>query len=238
MSHLRNNIKDPKAELEIDVWQQSRIKDLWRVFRIMSEFVNGFEVMSMAGPCVSIFGSSRTPETDPNYKLAADTAAELVQRGYGVITGGGPGIMEAANKGAQAAGGKSVGLNIVIPHEQEANPYVDRDMLLNFDFFFVRKVMFTKYSQGFIVMPGGFGTLDELFEALTLIQTKKSGEFPVVLVGIDFWSGLIDWLKKRMLAAGNISESDLSLFHVVDEPTEAVKIIDDFYKEHIIGPNF
>ncbi len=236
MSQPQKHVSDQKAE--IDIWQESRIKDLWRVFRIMSEFVSGFEVMSMAGPCVSIFGSARTKEEDPYYQMASDTASELVKKGFGVITGGGPGIMEAANRGAQAAGGRSVGLNIVIPQEQDSNPYVDRDMLLNFDFFFVRKVMFTKYSQGFIVLPGGFGTMDELFEALTLIQTKKSRLFPVVMVGTEFWGGLVDWIKERMLAAGNIKESDLSLFHVVDDPAEAVEIVDDFYREHVLGPNF
>ncbi|NND70758.1 MAG: TIGR00730 family Rossman fold protein [Rhodothermales bacterium] len=238
MSTFRNDNTNPKAELEIDVWQESRIKDLWRVFRIMSEFVNGFEVMSMAGPCVSVFGSARTKEDNPYYKMASDTAGELVRRGYGVITGGGPGIMEAANRGAQAAGGRSVGLNIVIPQEQDANPYVDRDKLLNFDFFFVRKVMFTKYSQGFIVLPGGFGTMDELFEALTLIQTNKSSRFPVVMIGTEFWKGLVDWITDRLLADGNISEGDLSLFQVVDDPATAVQIIDDFYREHVLGPNF
>ncbi len=238
MDHVRRPGSNPRPELEIDVFQQSQIKDLWRVFRIMSEFVNGFEVMSSVGPCVSIFGSARTKGDNEYYQIASKTAAELVKKGYGVITGGGPGVMEAANKGAQEAGGRSVGLNIVIPREQDANPYVDPDKLLNFDFFFVRKVMFTKYSQGFIVLPGGFGTLDELFEALTLIQTSKSSRFPIVLVGSKFWGGLVDWIKETLLGAGNISEEDLSLFEVTDDPEEAVRIIDDFYREHILAPNF
>lgn len=238
MDYFRQQGDDAKPELAIDVFQQSQIKDLWRVFRIMSEFVNGFEIMSSVGPCVSIFGSARTKPDNKYYQVASDTAAELVRHGYGVITGGGPGIMEAANKGAQEAGGRSVGLNIVIPTEQDANPYVDPDKLINFDFFFVRKVMFTKYSQGFIVLPGGFGTMDELFEALTLIQTGKSSRFPVVLVGHAFWDNLVDWIKDTLLGESNISESDLSLFQVTDDPEEAVKIIDDFYREHVLAPNF
>lgn len=238
MDYFRQQGNDAKPELAIDVFQQSQIKDLWRVFRIMSEFVNGFEIMSSVGPCVSIFGSARTKPDNKYYQVASDTAAELVRHGYGVITGGGPGIMEAANKGAQEAGGRSVGLNIVIPTEQDANPYVDPDKLINFDFFFVRKVMFTKYSQGFIVLPGGFGTMDELFEALTLIQTGKSSRFPVVLVGHAFWDNLVDWIKDTLLGESNISESDLSLFQVTDDPEEAVKIIDDFYREHVLAPNF
>lgn len=238
MDYFRQQGNDAKPELAIDIFQQSQIKDLWRVFRIMSEFVNGFEIMSSVGPCVSIFGSARTKPDNKYYQVASDTAGELVKRGYGVITGGGPGIMEAANKGAQEAGGRSVGLNIVIPTEQASNPYVDPDKLINFDFFFVRKVMFTKYSQGFIVLPGGFGTMDELFEALTLIQTGKSSRFPVVMVGHAFWDNLVDWIKDTLLGEGNISEEDLSLFQVTDDPKEAVQIIDDFYREHVLAPNF
>ncbi len=226
------------TEREVQAWEQSQVKDVWRIFRIMSEFVNGFETLSSLGPCVSIFGSARTKPGHPYYKMAEEVARLLVEHQYGVITGGGPGIMEAANKGAHEAGGVSVGLNIVIPHEQEANPYVDRDKLVNFDFFFVRKVMFMKYAQGFIGLPGGYGTLDELFEALTLIQTGKSTRFPVVLMGSSFWKGLIDWLKGEMLGAGNISPDDPDLFTLTDDPHEAVTIIDNFYKEHALTPNF
>jgi len=223
---------------EIDAWQDSRIKDLWRIFRIMSEFVDGFETLSRLGPCVSIFGSSRTKPDEPYYALAEQVARELVEHGYGVITGGGPGIMEAANKGADEAGGDSIGLNIVIPHEQIANPYIDPDKLINFDFFFVRKVMFSKYAQGFVVLPGGFGTLDELFEALTLIQTGKASRFPVVLLGRDFWSGLVSWITERLAADGKISPEDTDLFSLTDDPKEAVRIIDDFYREHALSPNY
>jgi uncharacterized protein (TIGR00730 family) len=228
----------PLSKTEVDAWQESRIQDLWRIFRIMSEFVEGFETLSRLGPCVSIFGSSRTTPDDPSYALAEAVASELVRHGYGVITGGGPGIMEAANKGAHEAGGDSVGLNIVIPHEQVANPYINRDKLINFDFFFVRKVMFSKYAQGFVVLPGGFGTLDELFEALTLIQTGKASRFPVVLLGSDFWSGLVEWIGSRLVAEGKISPEDTDLFSVTDDPEEAVRIIDEFYREHAMSPNY
>jgi len=221
-----------------DAWQDVRIKDLWRVFRIMGEFVDGFETLSEVGPCVSIFGSARTGPGTPNYELGCQVARALVNRGFGVISGGGPGIMEAANKGAQEAGGTSVGLNINIPHEQHNNPYIDKDKLVNFDFFFVRKVMFVKYAQGFVVLPGGFGTMDELFEALTLIQTDKSSRFPVVLMGTEFWSGLLEWIRNTMLAAGNIAEKDLALFHLTDDPEEAAGIIHDFYEHRTMRPNF
>ncbi|HET6569059.1 MAG TPA: TIGR00730 family Rossman fold protein [Rhodothermales bacterium] len=226
------------TEREVQAWQQSQVKDLWRIFRIMSEFVNGFESLSSLGPCVSIFGSARTKPDSPYFRMAEEVARFLVEAQYGVITGGGPGIMEAANKGAHEAGGVSVGLNIVIPHEQSANPYVDRDKLIDFDFFFVRKVMFLKYAQGFVVLPGGYGTLDELFEALTLVQTGKSTRFPVVLMGTEFWSGMVDWLKEDVLGAGNISPDDPNLFSLTDDPQEAVEIIDTFYKEHALTPNF
>ena len=205
----------------------------------MSEFVEGFEKMSRIGPCVSIFGSARTKEGNPYYIQAEEIAFQLTQKGYGVISGGGPGIMEAANKGAQRGGGKSVGLNIDLPFEQEANPFIDSDKLINFDYFFVRKVMFVKYAQGFIVMPGGVGTLDELFEAITLIQTKKIGRFPIVLVGSSFWEGLIKWIKNTMLRKeNNISPEDLDLFELVDTPQEAVDYIDNFYKQYMLKPNF
>src|SRR3954464_6088077 len=190
-------------------WQEIKVTDSWQIFKIMAEFVDGFEKLAKIGPCVSIFGSARTHNDNPYYKLAEDTARLLTERGYGVISGGGPGIMEAANKGAYEAGGKSVGLNIELPFEQFHNRYIDRDKILEFDYFFIRKVMFMKYSQGFIVLPGGFGTMDELSEALTLIQTKKIGRFPIVLVGKKYWAGLLQWIKQTLLADGMISVEDL-----------------------------
>ena len=205
----------------------------------MGEFVNGFEKMSKIGPCVSIFGSARTPKENPYYKLAVDTAAAIVRSGYGVITGGGPGIMEAANKGASEAGGTSVGLNIELPFEQSDNPYINEDKSLDFDYFFVRKVMFVKYSQGFVVMPGGFGTLDELFEAITLIQTNKIEKFPIILVGTSYWEGLIDWIKKVLLNQHRaISAIDMDLIQMVDTPEGVTAILDDFYKQYQLSPNF
>jgi hypothetical protein len=219
-------------------WAEIKSSDSWVIFKVMSEFVEGFEKLAKIGPCVSIFGSARTKATHPYYKMAEDIAEKLVNHGYGVITGGGPGIMEAGNKGAHKAGGKSVGLNIYLPHEQKGNIYIDPDKLITFDYFFVRKVMFMKYSQGFVVMPGGFGTLDELSEALTLIQTKKVGRFPIVLVGKKFWAGMVDWIKKDLLAEGMIHEEDLTLFNMVDTPEEAVKVIDDFYSRYLLSPNF
>ncbi|WP_297336439.1 TIGR00730 family Rossman fold protein [Algoriphagus sp.] len=219
-------------------WSEIKSADSWAIFKVMSEFVEGFEKLAKIGPCVSIFGSARTPRDHAHYKTAEEIAAKLVRHGYGVITGGGPGIMEAGNKGAHAEGGKSVGLNIVLPFEQFNNIYIDRDKLITFDYFFVRKVMFVRYSQGFVVLPGGFGTMDELFEALTLIQTNKIGRFPIVLVGKDYWSGLVDWIKKTILLHNNINEEDLDLFSVVENATEAVQVIDDFYSKYLLSPNF
>ncbi len=220
-------------------WNQIKTEDTWQLFKIVSEFVEGFEKMAKIGPCVSIFGSARTKPENPFYKQAEDIAFRLTQKGYGVITGGGPGIMEAANKGAKKGEGKSVGLNIELPFEQASNPYIDTDKLINFDYFFVRKVMFMKYAQGFIVLPGGVGTLDELFEAITLIQTNKIAKFPIVLVGISYWKGMIDWLKETMLEKEkNISKEDLLLFHVVDSSEEAVEVIDNFYNKYKHKPNF
>ncbi|GAA4278845.1 LOG family protein [Aquimarina mytili] len=220
-------------------WNEIKTNDSWAIFKIMGEFVNGFEKMSKIGPCVSIFGSARTKTDDKYYQLAVDVAKEIVGHGYGVITGGGPGIMEAGNKGAHLGGGTSVGLNIELPFEQHDNPYIDSDKSLDFDYFFVRKVMFVKYSQGFVVMPGGFGTLDELFEAMTLIQTKKIAKFPIILVSTEFWGGLIDWVKSTLLEKfGNISPGDLDLIHVVDTPNEVLKILDKFYGEYNLSPNF
>jgi uncharacterized protein (TIGR00730 family) len=205
----------------------------------MSEFVEGYERMARIGPCVSIFGSARTSEENPYYQLSVEIGEKLAKAGYGIITGGGPGIMEAGNKGAHQGGGKSVGLNIDLPFEQFHNKYVDRESHLNFDYFFVRKVIFVKYSQGFVVMPGGFGTMDELFEAITLIQTKKITKRPVVLVGRDYWTGLVDWVQKVMLEKEhNISPDDMRFLTIVDTADEAVKYVEDFYKTHDLSPNF
>ncbi len=220
-------------------WQEIKVTDSWQIFKIMAEFVDGFEKLARIGPCVSIFGSARTHNDNPYYKLAEDCARLLTERGYGVISGGGPGIMEAANKGAYEAGGKSVGLNIELPFEQFHNKYIDRDKILEFDYFFIRKVMFMKYSQGFIVLPGGFGTMDEMFEALTLIQTGKVARFPIVLVGTEYWKGLMDWVKNTMLAdQKNINEEDLNLFRMVDTAEEAAEHIFRFYDKYVLKPNF
>ena len=228
----------PMSPGELARWNAMRIKDTWRVFRIMSEFVEGFERMSQCGPSVSVFGSARTRPDHPYYQMGIDVGRVLVEHGYAVITGGGPGIMEAANKGAQLGGGTSVGLNITLPHEQSSNPYVDPDNNLIFDFFFARKTMFVKYAQGFIVLPGGFGTMDELFESLTLIQTRKTARFPVVLMGTDYWSGLLGWIEQTLKADGYISPGDTDLFQLTDDPEEAVNIIERFVKEEGVAPNF
>ena len=220
-------------------WNEIKTNDSWALFKIMSEFVYGYERMSEIGPCVSIFGSARMKPENPYYELAVKVAEKIVEQGYGIISGGGPGIMEAANKGAHQAGGTSVGLNIELPFEQHDNPYIDKDKNLEFDYFFVRKVMFVKYSQGFVVMPGGFGTLDELFESITLIQTNKIDKFPIILVGKDFWSGLIDWIKSEMVNSyETVSESDLDLIHLVDHEDEVIEILDKFYNKYDLSPNF
>ena len=220
-------------------WNAIKTSDSWQIFKIMSEFVEGFETMAKIGPCVSIFGSARTKPDNKYYKQAEEIGYLLTQKGYGVITGGGPGIMEAANKGAKRGEGKSVGLNIELPFEQSHNEFIDNDKILNFDYFFVRKVMFVKYAQGFIVLPGGVGTLDELFEAITLIQTCKIGKFPIVLVGEAYWEGMLDWIKETMLGKeNNISHDDMDLINIVNTPNEAVEIIEEFYKEFTLKPNF
>jgi len=220
-------------------WHEIKADDSWAIFKIMSEFVSGYEKMSKIGPCVSIFGSARTKPEHDYYKLAEKIAYKITQSGYGIISGGGPGIMEAANKGAYLGGGISVGLNIELPFEQHFNPYIDSDKNLQFDYFFVRKVMFVKYSQGFVVMPGGFGTLDELFEAVTLIQTHKVGKFPIILVGKHFWSGLIRWIKTILLDENkNINQEDLDLFNIVDTEDEVIDVLDIFYKNYNLSPNF
>lgn len=228
-----------RSAFENKDWQEIKVTDSWQIFKIMAEFVDGFEKLARIGPCVSIFGSARTKNDNKYYKLAEDCGRLLTERGYGVISGGGPGIMEAANKGAFEAGGKSVGLNIDLPFEQFHNKYIDRDKLLEFDYFFIRKVMFMKYSQGFIVLPGGFGTMDELFEALTLIQTGKVARFPIVLVGIEYWSGLMEWVKTTMLnVENNITEEDLNLYRLVDTAEEATEHIFRFYDKYVLKPNF
>jgi uncharacterized protein (TIGR00730 family) len=235
---MNNEDRKIREKLKQKTWNEIKTNDSWAIFKVMSEFVEGYEKLSKIGPCVSIFGSARTKPDDPYYKLAEEVAFKLTQNGYGVITGGGPGIMEAGNKGAFRGKGTSVGLNIELPFEQHDNPWIDRDKNLEFDYFFVRKVMFVKYSQGFIVMPGGFGTLDELFEAITLIQTKKIGRFPIILVGTKFWEGLFDWVKNTLLAQGNISEGDLKLFKVVDTADEAIDLLNEFYDKYQLKPNF
>lgn len=220
-------------------WNEIKTNDSWAIFKIMGEFVNGYEKLSQIGPCVSIFGSARTKPDHKYYKLTEEVAKKIVEHGYGIITGGGPGVMEAGNKGAHLAGGTSVGLNIHLPFEQHDNPYIDSDKNINFDYFFVRKVMFVKYSQGFVVMPGGFGTLDELFEAITLIQTNKIDKFPIVLVGREFWSGLVDWVRTTLLDSfQNISAGDIDILQVVDTADEVIEILDQFYDEYNLSPNF
>jgi len=227
-----------RREQHNKAWNEIKTNDSWAIFKIMGEFVYGYEKMSVIGPCVSIFGSARVREGQPYYELAVRISKRIAEAGYGIITGGGPGIMEAGNKGAHLAGGTSVGLNIDLPFEQHDNPFIDVDKSLDFDYFFVRKVMFVKYSQGFVVMPGGFGTMDELFEAITLIQTHKIHTFPIILVGTEFWKGLLEWIKGTMLEAGNISPRDLDLIKLVDTEDEVVEIIDAFYRERNLSPNF
>ncbi len=220
-------------------WSESKANSSWMIFKIMAEFVDGFEALAKIGPCISIFGSARTKPGHPHYELATEIARELAQEGFGIISGGGPGIMEAANKGAFLAGGKSVGLNIELPFEQMPNSYIDRDKSLNFDYFFVRKVMFTKYSQGYIMMPGGFGTMDEFFEVLTLVQTTKVSRIPMILVGKEYWQGLLDWIKTSMLDDHQyIHPADLELIHIVDTPKEVVDYILEYYTKNKLEPNF
>jgi uncharacterized protein (TIGR00730 family) len=220
-------------------WNEIKTNDSWAIFKIMSEFVEGYEKMAKIGPCISIFGSARTKPENKYYQLGVEIAEKLARKGYGIITGGGPGIMEAGNKGAQQGQGKSVGLNIELPFEQFHNPYIDQDSNLHFDYFFVRKVVFVKYAQGFVILPGGFGTLDELFEALTLIQTKKIADRPVVIVGKEYWGGLLKWVEESMLhLEANISPDDVNLYALVDTADEAVQYIDNFYKTHDLSPNF
>ena len=219
-------------------WSEIKSNDSWSIFKIMAEFVEAYDKMAKAVPCVAIFGSARTQPEHPHYLQAVEIGEKLARAGYGVITGGGPGIMEAGNKGAKQGDGVSVGLNIDLPFEQFHNIYIDRDHYLEFDYFFVRKVIFVKYSQAFVIMPGGFGTLDELFEAMTLVQTKKIAKRPIVLLGTAYWSGLFDWVRNVQLKEGYISESDLSLFKITDSTDEALQFIDDFFSSHALSPNF
>jgi hypothetical protein len=233
-----NEDRKIREKFQQKTWNEIKTNDSWAIFKIMAEFVEGFERLGKIGPCVSIFGSARTKPEDESYILAEKIAFELTQYGYGVVTGGGPGIMEAGNKGAHRGKGISVGLNIDLPFEQHDNPYIDSDKSLDFHYFFVRKVMFVKYSQGFVVMPGGFGTLDELFEAITLIQTNKIGKFPIVLVGKNYWSGLLEWIKTTLISEGSISPKDLDLISLVDTEEEVLNVINTFYKKYNFSPNF
>ena len=220
-------------------WKTNKNQNTWSVFKIMSEFVEGFEKLSNIGPCISIFGSARTNKSSQYYKDTIILARKLTERGYGIITGGGPGIMEAANKGAKEGQGASVGLNIELPFEQTPNAYIDHEKSIDFNYFFVRKVMFVKYAQAFVIMPGGVGTLDELFETITLIQTKKIQKIPIILYGSNYWKGLLDWMKEIVLEQEKcISQSDFDNFILLDNINEVVERIDDFYKESKFSPNF
>lgn len=235
-----NNLEEKRLaeSFRQKTWDETITKDSWMVFKVMAELVDGYEKMARLGPCVSIFGSARIKPEDKYYQLTVDIARKITEIGFGVITGGGPGLMEAGNKGAREGNGKSIGLNIDLPFEQALNPYIDKAYSMGFDYFFVRKVMFVKYSQGFIVLPGGFGTLDELSEALTLIQTEKIGRFPIVLVGTDFWSGLLEWFSNTLLKNGLIAEKDLALFRIVDTAEDAVAHIKAFYDKYSVSVNF
>ncbi len=235
---MTNEDRQIREKFKQKTWNEIKTNDSWAIFKIMAEFVEGFERLSKIGPCVTIFGSARTKEDHEYYILAENIAYNLTTHGYGIVTGGGPGIMEAGNRGARRGKGTSVGLNIELPFEQHDNPYIDSDKSLDFDYFFVRKVMFMKYSQGFVVMPGGFGTMDELFEAITLIQTKKIGKFPIVLVGKKYWSGLMDWIKNTLVNEGTIHLDDLNLISIVDTEDEVLEVINTFYKKYSLSPNF
>ena len=233
-----DDIEKLKEFIQPKTWSETISYDTWEIFKVMAELVEGFNKLTKIGPCVSIFGSARTEEDHKIYKLTEEIAYLLTKSGFGVITGGGKGIMEAANKGAHFAGGKSVGLNIALPFEQKPNPFIDSNKLLTFDYFYVRKTMFMRYSMGFIAMPGGFGTLDELTEAITLIQTHKMVRFPIVLVGKDYWEGFIAWIKNTLLTSSNINPEDMDLFTVTDTADETVKYIVDFYQKYSLKPNF
>ncbi len=242
---MENNNLNHQTRTDYDAQQDQQLRgllaaqdDVWRIFRVMAEFVDGFTLMARQKNLVSIFGSARLKPDSRYYQLAVQVAKELVKHGFNVLTGGGPGIMEAANKGAQEQKGDSVGVAIELPHEEDANKYIDRGRLQTFRHFFVRKVMFVKYAHGFIVMPGGFGTLDEFFEAMTLVQTQKTKAFPIVLMGSDYWKGLVDWIKTTVVQEKMISPEDIDIFHVTDDPVEAATIIEDFYKKNVMITNF
>lgn len=230
---------DVFRKLKLREWTETQAHSSWQIFKIMAEFVDGFEKLAKIGPCITMFGSARTKHENKYYKLAVEIAQKISEAGFGIISGGGPGIMEAANKGASIAGGTSVGLNIELPFEQNSNPYIDADCRLDFDYFFVRKVMFTKYSQGFIMMPGGWGTMDEFFEVATLIQTHKFTQTPLVCVGSEYWNGLFHWMKTVMMEAeDNISAGDLELVKIYDTADEVVNFIQDYYRQNKLKPNF
>lgn len=232
-------MKDQISKVKLRDWTEPQAHSSWQLFKIMAEFVEGFEKLSKIGPCISIFGSARTQPGHKYYELTVELAKKLSGEGFGIISGGGPGIMEAANKGASLAGGKSVGLNIDLPFEQHHNPYIDSDKNVNFDYFFVRKVMFTKYAQGFVMMPGGWGTMDEFFEVATLIQTRKFTQTPLVCMGADYWGGLFEWMRKIMRDRdSNISPGDLDLIKVFDTTDEVVHYIQEFYTHNKLKPNF
>jgi uncharacterized protein (TIGR00730 family) len=232
-------MKEQLTKIKLRDWTETKAHSSWQIFKIMAEFVQGFETLAKLGPCISIFGSARTQPGHKYYELATEIARRLAEEGFGIITGGGPGIMEAGNKGANLAGGMSVGLNIELPFEQHSNPYIARDKSLDFDYFFVRKVMFTKYSQGFIMMPGGWGTMDEFFEVATLIQTRKFTATPMICMGSKYWNGLFDWMRETMLEEeGNISPGDLELIKIFDTADEVVAYIHEFYSHNKLQPNF
>lgn len=232
-------MKDKRSVIKLRDWTETKAHSSWQIFKIMAEFVQGFETLAKIGPCISIFGSARTSPGHKYYDLTVEVARRLAEEGFGIITGGGPGIMEAANKGATQAAGRSVGLNIALPFEQITNEFINKDTSMNFDYFFVRKVMFTKYSQGFVMMPGGWGTLDEFFEVATLIQTRKFMQTPMICVGSDYWGGLFAWMKAVMQdREGNISPGDLEMIRIYDTADEVVSYIREFYTHNILQPNF
>jgi len=232
-------MKDQLTKLKMRDWTETRAHSSWQIFKIMAEFVQGFETLAKIGPCISIFGSARTKPGNKYYELAVEIAKQLAEEGFGIITGGGPGIMEAANKGATLGNGRSVGLNIDLPFEQNSNPYIDRSTSMYFDYFFVRKVMFTKYSQGFVMMPGGWGTMDEFFEVATLIQTRKFTQTPMICMGSTYWNGLFSWMREVMQEGeNNISPGDLEMIKIFDTADEVVAYINEFYSHNKLQPNF
>ena len=232
-------MKDQLTKLKMRDWTETKAHSSWQIFKIMAEFVQGFETLAKIGPCISIFGSARTKPGHKYYELAVEIAKRLAEEGFGIISGGGPGIMEAANKGANMAAARSVGLNIALPFEQTSNQFIDSDMNINFDYFFVRKVMFTKYSQGFIMMPGGWGTLDEFFEVATLIQTRKFTQTPMICIGSEYWNGLFSWMRASMLEKeSNLSPGDLEMIKVFDTADEVVAYLSEFYTHNKLQPNF